>query len=217
MKSLLNWITDLIFPPRCAACNALGTDLCQKCLQKLKPWHGPRVGLPAGRQVVAGAAMEGVVEPLIYALKYKGMYRLATPLGDWLAGTIGLRRDTAQMFGENPLIVPVPLHARRLRERGYNQAALLARRLATVAMMPIDETALVRVRATGSQVETHSREERLENMFGAFRCEHPELVEGRDVILVDDVCTTGATLDDCARALRVAGAGSIHAIVLARK
>jgi ComF family protein len=211
MESLINWITDLIFPPRCAACNALGADLCQTCLQKLKPWRGTR------SWIVAGAAMEGVIEPLIYALKYKGMYRLAAPLGDWLAGTIGLRRDTAQMFGDNPLIVPVPLHARRLRERGYNQAALLARRLAAIAAMPLDEHALVRVRATGSQVETHSRDERLENMREAFVCPDASRVAGRDIILVDDVCTTGATLDDCARALRVAGVGSIHAIVLARK
>lgn len=211
MESLLNWITDLLFPPRCAVCHLLGADLCQDCLKKLKPRSGPQ------GWILAGAAMEGIVEPLVYALKYKGMYRLAVPLGDWLAGAIGLRRDTATMFGDNPLIVPVPLHARRLRERGYNQAALLAHRLAVAAMMPIDETALTRVRATGSQVETHSREERLENMRGAFQCTHPELVKGRDVVLVDDVCTTGATLEDCARALRVAGAASIHAIVLARK
>lgn len=161
--------------------------------------------------------MEGVVEPLIYALKYKYMHRLAGPLGDWLAGVVGLRRDTAMMFGVNPLIVPVPLHAARLRERGYNQAALLARRLALASMMPIDETVLVRVRKTNSQVETHSRAERLENMHEAFQCEHPKRIEGKDIVLVDDVSTTGATLNDCARALRIAGAASIHAIVLARK
>lgn len=211
MELLINWITDLVFPPRCAVCRTLGADVCQLCLKKLKPRNGPQ------GWIVAGAAMEGIVEPLVYALKYQGMYRIATPLGDWLAGAIGLRRDTATMFGDNPLIVPVPLHARRLHERGYNQAALLARRLAVIAAMPLDEQTLVRVRATGSQVETHSREERLENMQYAFNAPCPELVAGRDIVLVDDVCTTGATLNDCARALRVAGAASIHAVVLARK
>lgn len=211
MESLLNWITDIVFPPRCAVCHALGADLCQLCLKKLKPRTGPQ------GWIVAGSAMEGIVEPLVYALKYKGMYRIATPLGDWLAGAVGLRSDTATMFGDNPLIVPVPLHARRLRERGYNQATLLARRLAVIAAMPLDEQALVRMRATGSQVETRSREERLENMQYAFNAPHPEHIAGRDIVLVDDVCTTGATLNDCARALRVAGAASIHAIVLARK
>jgi ComF family protein len=161
--------------------------------------------------------MEGAIEPLIYALKYKNLYRIAQPLGDWLAGVVGLRRDTTLMFGDNPLIVPVPLHTKRLRERGYNQAAMIAQRLAVISAMPCNESALVRVRQTSSQVETHSRDERLENMREAFRCEHPEHVDGKDIILVDDVCTTGATLNDCARALRVAGAASIHAIVLARK
>jgi ComF family protein len=207
-----HWILECIWPARCAGCNVLGTDVCARCLERLPRALGSR-----SDWIIAAASMEGLTEPLIYALKYKGMYRLATPLGDWLAGVIGLHRDTATMFGDNPLLVPVPLHAKRLRERGYNQAALLARRLATVSMMPIDEHALVRVRSTNSQVETHSREERLENMYGAFACPHPELIKGRDIILVDDVCTTGATLNDCARALRVAGAGSVHAIVLARK
>lgn len=165
--------------------------------------------------VISAAIMEDTLEQLIYALKYRGLYRLAEPLGDWMAGAIGLNPATRDMFGDHPLIVPVPLHPQRLRERGYNQAALLARRLAQVAMMPIDEQALQRVRHTNSQVETHSREERLKNMVFAFQCTRPELVANHDIILVDDVSTTGATLNDCARALRVAGAASVHAITLA--
>lgn len=206
-----HWFADTLWPARCAACGVLGADVCPACLAKLKPRREP------WGWIVAATSMEGGIEPLIYALKYRGLFRLAEPLGDWMAGAIGLRRETAGMFGDNPLLVPVPLHPRRLRERGYNQAALLARRLAAVAMMPIDETVLKRVRKTHSQVETHSREERLENMMGAFQCAHPERVKGQDIILVDDVCTTGATLNDCARALRIAGAATIHAVVLARK
>ncbi len=211
MKSLFHWITDTLFPPRCAGCRTLSADVCPSCLRKITPYRGPH------NWIIAGAVMNGAIEPLIYALKYRGLYRVATPLGDWLAGTIGLNRATATMFGTNPLIVPVPLHPRRLRERGYNQAALLARRLSAISAMPMNETALARERCTSSQVETHSREERLENMRNAFQCVHPELVEGQDIVLVDDVCTTGATLTDCARALRLAGAASVHAIVLARK
>lgn len=160
--------------------------------------------------------MEGIAETVIYALKYRAMQQLAVPLGDWMAGTIGLRRDTAQMFGANPLIVPVPLHLSRLRERDYNQAALLAHRLAIASAMPLDESALVRVRHTGSQVRTHSRIERLDSMRGAFAVAHPETVADRDIVLIDDVCTTGATLEDCARALKESGARSVSAIVLAR-
>lgn len=211
MKSFLHWITDLLFPSRCIGCNALGADICEQCLHSLKPLknqHG---------WIVATAPLSGIVEAAVYALKYRGMQQLAEPLGNWMAGAIGLRRDTAEMFGFNPLIVPVPLHPRRLRERGYNQAALLARRIAVIAAMPINEQALSRVRHTDSQVKTSSRMERLENMRGAFSANNPDVVRGHDIILIDDVCTTGATLTDCARALRAANASSIHAIVLARK
>jgi len=160
--------------------------------------------------------MGGLLETAIYALKYRALQQLAVPLGDWAAGVIGLRRGTAVMFGTNPLLVPVPLHPSRLRERDYNQAALLARRLAIASAMPLEESALARVRHTGSQVRTHSRVERLDNMKGAFSVAHPETVADRDIVLVDDVCTTGATLEDCARALKEAGARSVSAIVLAR-
>lgn len=156
------------------------------------------------------------METVIYALKYRAMQQLAVPLGDWMAGVIGLCRDTAHTFGANPLIVPVPLHASRLRERDYNQAALLARRLAIASAMPLDESALVRVRHTGSQVRTHSRVERLDNMRGAFAVAHSGTIADRDIVLIDDVCTTGATLEDCARALKESGARSVSAIVLAR-
>jgi competence protein ComFC len=204
MQSLFHWITDCLFPPRCAGCGALGADVCPRCLSALKPLphqrHEHRQFQYVDR-LIAATAMDNAVEPLIYAMKYRGLYRVAAPLGDWMAAAIGLNRTATLMFGSNPLIVPVPLHPRRLRERGYNQAALLAQRLAATSAMPLCERALVRARRTGSQVETHSRQERMHNMKEAFRCVRPELVDGKDILLVDDVCTTGATLDDCARAL----------------
>jgi ComF family protein len=159
--------------------------------------------------------MEGLIEQAIYALKYRGMHQVATPLGDWMAHTVGVHRETALMFGSNPLIVPVPLHPSRLRERDYNQAALLARRIAIASAMPLEESALIRVRRTGSQVKTHTRTERLDNMRGAFETPRTASVADRDIVLIDDVYTTGATLEDCARALKEAGARSVSAIVLA--
>lgn len=217
LNQTLHWFAELLWPTRCAACSTLGAILCDACLRTLKPLNERRCPYSAYLDsLIAASQMRGTMETVIYALKYRAMQQLAVPLGDWMAGVIGLRRDTALMFGANPLIVPVPLHETRLRERDYNQAALLARRLAIAAAMPLDESVLIRVRHTGSQVRTHSRIERLDNMRGAFAIAHPETVADRDIILVDDVCTTGATLEDCARALKEAGARSVSAIVLAR-
>ena len=112
------------------------------------------------------------------------------------------------------VVVPVPLHATRLRERGYNQAALLARELAQRAELPVNERTLVRKRATAPQVELGARERR-ENMHDAFGCSDGALAEKR-VLLIDDVCTTGATLEACAIALRESGAHSVQALTLAR-
>ncbi|MFL7794769.1 MAG: ComF family protein [Anaerolineae bacterium] len=112
------------------------------------------------------------------------------------------------------VIVPVPLHADRLRERGYNQAALLARELARQADLAIDEQVLVRKRATAPQVKLDANQ-RKENMRDAFCCPDDSLA-GKRILLIDDVCTTGATLEACAAALLESGAHSVQALTLAR-
>ena len=115
---------------------------------------------------------------------------------------------------EADVIVPVPLHSHRLRERGYNQAALLAREMARQCGLLLDEQTLVRQRATAPQVELDVRQ-RKENVRGAFSTRCNALI-GRNVLLVDDVCTTGATLEACAQVLREAGAREIRALTAAR-
>jgi ComF family protein len=112
------------------------------------------------------------------------------------------------------VVVPVPLHAARLRERGYNQAALLAREMAHRAALPVNEHTLTRRRATASQVELDAQQ-RKENVHAAFHCTDEQLVDQR-VLLVDDVCTTGATLEACAEALQDSGARNVCALTLAR-
>jgi ComF family protein len=233
LDDVLHWFSELLWPTRCIGCGVFGTPLCAPCLSRVSPLRMQpcpacrrpgRDGIPCSAcarrthigRLIAVAPMEGLIESAVHALKYRGMRTLAVPLGDWAASVIGLRADTALMFGANPLIIPVPLHPSRLRERDYNQSALLAHRLAIIAAMPHDETALRRVRHTSSQVKTHSRVERLDNMRGAFAVVRPEAIADRDIILVDDVYTTGATSEDCARALTEAGARSVSVITLAR-
>ncbi|MEW6034100.1 MAG: phosphoribosyltransferase family protein [Chloroflexota bacterium] len=110
----------------------------------------------------------------------------------------------------------VPLHPRRLRERGYNQSSLLARGLGQATGLPVDKGTLLRLRDTPPQARTASAEERLQNVVGAFSC-RDRLLQGKRVLLIDDVCTSGATLDACATALKRMGASSVWGLTLARE
>jgi ComF family protein len=146
-------------------------------------------------------------------MKYGARPDLARPFGDLLCRAADLQ---AELFASSrTVVVPVPLHAMRLADRGFNQSALLARRLARHVRAPLQALAVARVRDTPRQVGL-DRVERLANVAGAFVVAKPAAVKGRDVILVDDVCTTGATLRAVSRALRDAGAASVAGAVVAR-
>jgi len=154
------------------------------------------------------AYFDGTLREAIHRFKYSNLQDLATPLGKLMS----------DYWEKSPLpaeiIVPVPLHPDRLRERGYNQATLLARELGKSIGLPIEKSSLARVRATLPQVELGAQE-RKENVRDAFRCANAELKDKR-VLLIDDVCTTGATLEACSIALRQVGARSVWAFTLAR-
>jgi len=217
---------DLLFPPRCIVCRRPGTWLCEGCLSSL-PYIGDpfcqRCGMPLreGRLCVRCRCrplrvegirsvflFEGPVRVAVHRLKYRGRRSLAEPLGALMADW------WAQHPAEIDLVVPVPLHPRRLRQRGYNQAALLAAVLAGRIQQPLAEGVLFRVRYTRPQMELKEVERR-RNVRGAFRG-RDGTVRGRRILLVDDVCTTGATLEACADALRKAGAAEVWALTLAR-
>ena len=151
---------------------------------------------------------EGPLREAIHHLKYSGRTSLAEPLGSYLEASW----RSASLPAD--LIVPVPLHVARQRERGYNQSALLAMPLSRVSKLPVVEPALKRVKATSPQV-TLNAAERKANVCEAFEA-CGDLVQGRRVLLVDDVCTTGATLESSSIALRQAGAASVWALTLAR-
>ena len=151
-------------------------------------------------------------EPLrsyIHALKYEGHTDLARPLGHLLAHAY------QQYHMHTDLIVPVPLHVQRQKARGYNQAQLLAAACAEQLRLAWHHTLLTRVRATSSQVSL-SPQQRRQNVLHAFRCMQPQEVRNRRVLLIDDVCTTGATLEACSTPLIQAGAREVWGLVLAR-
>ena len=157
------------------------------------------------------APYAGVVRSALHALKYAGERRLAAPLGTAIA-----ERWAEAGAGDN-LLVPVPIHAERLRRRGYDQAVLLAEAAAAGLRLPI-MVALERVRATRPQFEL-GRERRAENVTDAFRVRRAScrVIAGRWIVLIDDVATTGATLVACADALLASGASGVSACTVARE
>lgn len=223
------WATalDLLFPPRCVACKRRGAWLCARCQEQITPIVDP-VCRSCGRGIDSGfvcdtcrhhplaldgvraaAYFEGPLRQAIHHLKYKGLRTLAGPLGD-LLGAAYLRYSLPA-----DLIVPVPLHSSRYAQRGFNQSELLAGRLSATIRTPLAASALVRVRNTPSQVGL-SASQRRDNVKEAFSWQGPSL-RGQRLLLIDDVCTTGATLEACAAALRAAGAASVWALTLARE
>jgi ComF family protein len=154
------------------------------------------------------ALFEGTLREAIHYFKYKYVRALAVPLGDMLVEFWSKSLFAVDVF------VPVPLHKRRLRERGYNQAQLLAQHLGAAVGVPVVCDVLRRVRYTVSQthLSVHARRENVEN---AFRCVNDSLQDKR-VFLIDDVCTTGSTLEACSVALKEAGVVSVWALTLAR-
>jgi ComF family protein len=146
----------------------------------------------------------------LHAFKFGGRRALAAPLGDLLA-EIGASLPLESV----DVVVPVPLHPRRERERGFNQSWLLARRVATAWRLTARRDVLTRRVATAPQTALGAEARRF-NVGGAFRVRRPELVAGRHVLLVDDIMTTGATAGACARALREAGAATVGVVTVAR-
>ena len=153
--------------------------------------------------------MEGAIRQAIHALKYQGVRAMAPTLGQLLAQFLtqaGLDAD---------LLVAVPLHPKRERKRGYNQSLLLAQATGKAIDRPVEAHALLRLKNTPSQLSLLA-EERRDNMEGAFQAER-EVVAGARILVIDDVCTTGATLEACAIALKEAGAASVWGVTLARE
>jgi ComF family protein len=159
----------------------------------------------------SAARYEDALREALHAFKFRGRRALAAPLGDLLAEAVEGRLP----HGDPDLLVPVPLHPRRERERGFNQAALLARRVGRAWGCRVGDRVLARAVATPSQTELDAPARRA-NVRGAFRLRRPELIVGRHVVLVDDILTTGATLSECARCLREGGAARVGALTVAR-
>jgi ComF family protein len=225
LDAVLRAVGQALFPARCIGCQRRGTALCTGCRAGL-PYlprglcvrcagtRGPRGTCrgcrrlsPAVSSVRAAFAYQGAARNAVLTLKFRSARYLIPLMGELLCETLEMHPLQAD------LVVPVPLSIARLRQRGFNQAALLAERVApgvngtlTSVLVREDRTAQVGLRAT----------ERLTNLAGAFRCADPAGVEGKRVVLVDDVVTTGATVSMCADTLARAGASRVMVLAFAR-
>lgn len=200
---LYNVVLNLLYPR--TACFACGDELpldegglCDACRETLVP--APLFGAPEGlTECRAAFEHESAARELVHALKYGNARYIAPSLAFMMA-------KLAEPGWEIRTIVPVPLHKNRLRERGFNQSLLLAKGLAALSGIPV-KPFLTRTRETQTQTR-FSAAERAQNVEGAFLCAPCE----GNVLLIDDVFTTGSTLASCAKALRTAGAGEIYAL-----
>ena len=233
------WFLNLIFPPVCPLCKTLldGTEqtltlcpACHKAIRLVHPPYCPRCGLPVpsgdGEGYLCGLCLserwyfevhrtsglyEGVLKEAIHRFKYGGVFPLVRVFGDLLQPPLQALSQDYSM----DVMIPVPLHIRRLRERGFNQALLLVKELNKRTGITYAERALQKVHDTPVQ-SALKKKERKKNLRGAFQVKDQETIQGKAVVLVDDVYTTGATVNECSRALLKAGAAKVAVLTVAR-
>ena len=216
----------LLFPLSCLVCGREGRFVCEGCVDDLpvleKPYcpicarpgakstcHSCHASPPRYDAIRAGYLSEGAARDAVHGLKYRGVRAYAPHMAELLAARAGAYALSADVS------VPVPLHKRRERSRGYNQSALLAGELSKHTGMPVEPGLLTRNRDTRPQVDLTSEGERRDNVEGAFTS--TPAVDGRRVLLMDDVVTTGATMSVCAAALKAMGAQAVWGLAFARQ
>lgn len=234
LQNVRIFFLDLLFPLQCLACGAADTALCESCISLIRPVPPQcfvcKLIRPAAGRIPAGRTCQScrvkshiyayispflyrdpIIKQSIYSFKYQRVKALSSVFGRMLINNI---RHYECQFPADAVVIPVPLSARRKRARGFNQSELIARELCAYLNLQSDTSAMVRVRNTPTQTSLTVRD-RWKNMENAFIISHPERIKNKPIILIDDVKTTGATIDEAARALKDAGAGDIWAITIA--
>jgi len=220
---------DLVYPPHCLVCGEPGCDyLCAACTEEITCVEAPycrKCGIPcesfyceacldrefAFERACSAGLFEGVLREAIHALKYDLRIVMAQPLAELMARSFPDTRLGAKV----DLVIAVPIHRKRMMERGFNQSAELSRIFCKRVSLPLESGVLYKSRETRHQVDL-PHDLRAINVAGAFSVRKAENIMGRKVLLIDDVFTTGSTLNEVAKTLRSAGAGAVYAYTLAR-
>lgn len=231
-KKTLQNITELIFPSNCFGCGIEEVWLCKDCLKKI-PLHSGNICLWCGKhlidkkmclpcqdesQLTSLSALTAYHDPLFQEMLHNLKYNFVSHIIDAFALLLDHFFDNKIFLSsdDNSVLLPIPLHKKRFAERGFNQSELIGNKISQVLKIQIDSKLLVRVKNTKSQM-TLNRKERIQNMRDSFVCLDFKQVKNKNIILVDDVLTTGATLKEASLALKSAGCRSVSAFVLAKE
>ena len=215
MRKLMNLVLDLLFPPRCPFCRVILKDyeqaLCRSCRKEL-PWTRGSAQIQQFRHVescVSPLYYEGSVRDSLLRYKFAGLFRYASDYAELMK----------QALEENTLafdvITWVPVSEKRMKKRGYDQGKLLAEEISRLTEKPC-ERLLIKTSDNPAQSSLKSAEDRKKNVKGVYRPTDLASINGKEILLVDDIATTGATLNECARVLKQAGAKEVNAVTVAR-
>jgi len=229
-----NFLMDVVFPKECVLCKKEGASLCLNCLTKYFKFTGfycpfCRKRIPPSDEpkcsdyCFSKTHIKAVFSLSEYSdkstkeavrnFKFSGIYDIGRIFGEFISKNHLLAKLTAK---NDFSAVCVPLHKKNLQKRGFNQSEILAIAISAGLGIPFLKNGIVKIKKTGHQVETKNKEERLKNLTGAFSVPDAKLVAGKNILLVDDIITTGATLAECAGELKKAGAKKIYGITIAR-
>ena len=217
LRDLSTGLLNLLYPPLCETCQQkINTEkdkipLCKNCLTKLKALKPQPIAQYDHVRVWSVCGYEGLVKDCVHIFKYNNRQMLSAPLADLMS-----RFTNENLLDKKfDIIVPIPLHRSKMRERGFNQAELLAKDLAKAINTPVCANALKRIKPTISQTGL-SKTKRFTNLRGAFKIDDNNVIYAKSILLIDDVCTTGSTLDEAAKILLKSGAKSVKALVFAK-
>jgi ComF family protein len=230
IKKAFNLLINIVLPEKCPTCKGSSDEhrtapFCTQCWSSISLYTGPQCNV-CGKPLVSPYAItcsecivilppftrarffgtyEGVLRQAIYHLKFFGKKRLSRPLAHFLAPLVPDDCDT---------LIPVPIHTNRLRQRQFNQSAMIAKELSKLCGVPMTWDSLLKIKETRPQVGLHAHQRR-ENVKGSFGIEKAGAIKNKNVLLIDDVITTGATVRECSQVLKKSGSWKIYVLALA--
>lgn len=217
---ILKGFLDLLFPPRCLSCGHQGDILCEPCLMSFPPFfeeNKPSDLSKIDEIFVATYYENETVKKTIWMFKYRGVKDLAKPLSTLIVKRLGNKiTHLIDNCSQTTVIIPIPLSGKKLKKRGYNQAEILGKCLSDKLSIKMENNVLYKIKETISQVEIKDRDKRLKNIQGVFAVKNPEIIKNKIVILVDDITTTGATLNEAGSVLKQAGVSKIIGLTVAK-